>query len=173
MKTTSSSPSLTLNAVVVRSPLPTFPVVVRRPILRAVVIRCRRLPPSSAAIAVVIHRHCLPLPPSLPQPSSPLRCLCRRSPPALVLPRHSPPPNLASRHHLPPLLSATVVVVRRRHRCPPPRSSSVAAIIATQLSSASLATIVPSPLLSATRSFVLSPSTADRRHSCRLFRCPF
>ncbi len=145
-KTTSSSPSLTLNAVVVCSPLPTFPVVVRCPILRAVVVRCRHPPPSSATIAVVIRRSCLPLPPSLPQPSSSLRCLRRRSPPALVLPRHSPPPNLASRHHLPPSLSATVVVVRRRRCCPPLQSSSVAAIIATQLSLASLATVVPSPL---------------------------
>ncbi len=144
--TTSSSTSFTLNAVVVRSPLPTFPVVVRRPILHAIVVRCRRPLPSSAAIAVVVHRRCLPLSPSLPQPSSPLRCLRRRSPPALVLPRHSPPPDLASRHHLPPSSSATIVVVCRRRRCPPPWSSSVAAIIATQLSPASLATVVPSPL---------------------------
>ncbi len=145
-RTTSFSPSLRLNAIVVRSPLPTFPVVVRRPILRAVIVRCRRSPPSSATIAVVVRRRCLPLPPSSPQPSSPLRCLLHRSPPDLVLPRHSPPPDLASRHHLPPPSSATVVIVRRRRRCPPPRSSTVAAIIATQLSPASLTTVVPSPL---------------------------
>ncbi len=87
----------------------------------------------------------LPLPPFAPQPSSPLRCLRCLSPPALVLPHHSPPPDLASRRHLPPSSSATIVV-RRRRRCPPPRSSTVAAIIATQLSPASLATVVPSPL---------------------------
>ncbi len=138
-------PSLMLNAIVVRRPLPTFPVVVRRPISRALVVRCRRPPPSSAAIAVVVRRRCLPLPPSLPQPSSPIHCLRRLSQPALVLPRHSPPPDLASRRHPPPSSSATVVV-RRRRRCPPPRSSTVAAIIATQLSPASLATVVPSPL---------------------------
>ncbi len=145
LKTTSSSPSLMLNAIVVRSPLPTFPVVVRRPISHAIVVRCCRPPPSSAAITVVVRRCCLSLPPSLPQLSLPLRCLRHCSPPALILPRHSPLPDLASHHHLPLSSSATVVVVRRRRRCPPPRSSSVAAIIATQLSPASLATVVPSP----------------------------
>jgi hypothetical protein len=70
-------------------PLLSFPVIVRRPISQAVIIRRRpRTPPSSYA----------------------------------------------------------TVVVRRHRRCPPPRSSTVAAIIATQLSPASLATVVPSPL---------------------------
>ncbi len=115
-KTTLSSPSLTLNAVVVLRPLPTFPIVVRCPILRAVVVCCRRPPPSSATIAVVVCHRCLPLPPSLPQPSSPLRCLRHLLPPALVLPRHSPPPDLAS------------LLIRRRRR-PPPLSSGVAVIV--------------------------------------------
>jgi hypothetical protein len=144
-KTTSSSSSLMLNAVVVHHPLPTFPVVVRRPILHAIVIRCRCLLPLSAAIANVVCRCCLPLPLSLPQPSSPLRCLRCLLPPTLVLPCHSLLPNLASRHHPPPSLSATVIV-RRCHRCPQPGSSIFAANIATQLSLASLATVVPSPL---------------------------
>jgi hypothetical protein len=115
-KTTSSSPSLMLNAVIVLRPLPTFPVLVRRPILHAVVVRCRRPPPSSTTIAVVTRRRCLLLPPSLPQPSSPLCCLCHLLPPALVLPSHSRPPDLAS------------LIIRRRH-CPPPLSSGVAVIV--------------------------------------------
>ncbi len=127
------SPSLMLNAAVVRRPLPTFPVVVRCPILLAVIVRCHCPPPSSAAIAVVFCRRCLPLPPSSPQPSSPLCRLHCLSPPALILPRHSLPPDLASRCHLPPSSSATVVV-RCCHQCLPARSATVASIIATQLS---------------------------------------
>ncbi len=110
-----------LNAVVVCRPLPTSPVVVRRPISRAVVVRCRRPPPSSAAIAVVVHRRCLPLPPSSPQPSSPLRCLRRLSPPALVLPPHSLPP----RSHKP---SSSAAVVVCHCRSPPSPSLSAAAV---------------------------------------------
>ncbi len=112
-KTTLSSLSLMLIAVVVLRPLPTFPVLVRRPILHAVVVRCRCPLPSSATIAVVVRRCCFPLPPSLPQPSLPLHCLCHLLPPALVLPRHSPPPDLAS------------LVIRCRRR-PPALSSGVA-----------------------------------------------
>ena len=163
LKTTSSSPSLTLNAVVVRSPLPTFPVKVRRPISRAVVVRCRRPPPSllsstaavfrcrhlrrshhrhsavsavahrplssfpvivrrpisrvviicrrrrpppssSSAVAVVVrHRG---LPPS--QPSSPLSCLRRLSPPS-SLPHCSPPPDLACFRRPPPTVATAVI----------------------------------------------------------------
>ncbi len=127
-KTTSSSPSLMLNAVVVLRPLPTFPVVVRRPILRAIVVRCRCPPPSSATIAVVVRRRCLLLPPSLPQPSSPLRCLRHLLPPALVLSCHSPLPDLASlvirRHRRPPPLSSGVAVIVRRRDLPPSQPSS-------------------------------------------------
>ncbi len=102
-----------LNAVVVCRLLPTFPVVVRHPILRVIVIRCSHPLPLSAAIAVVVHRRCLPLLPSLPQPSLPLCCLCRLLLPTLVLPRHSLPLNLASRHHPPPSSSANAIVVPR------------------------------------------------------------
>ncbi len=162
LKTKLSSPSLMLNAIVVRRPLPTFPVVVRRSILRAIVIRCRRPPPLSAAIAVFRcrhlcrshHRHsavstvsrcplssfpftvivCRPIsravvirrrprpPPSLSavavvgrrrglppsQPSSPLSCLRRLSPPS-SLPHCSPPPNLACLLCPPPTVAAAVV----------------------------------------------------------------
>ncbi len=122
MKTTSSSPSLMLKAIIFHRPLPTFPVVVHLPILHAVVVRCRPPPPSSAAIAVVLRHRCLPLPPSLPQPSSPLFCLCRLLPPAHVLRRHSPPPNLASHRHPPPSSPTTVVICHHHCCCPPPRS---------------------------------------------------
>jgi hypothetical protein len=159
-KTTLSSPSLTRNAVVVRRPLPTFPVVVRRPISRAIVVRCLRPPPSSAAIAVfrcrhlrrshhchsavsavsrhplssfpiivrrtisgavVIRRRRRPppsssavavvvrrcgLPPS--QPSSPLSCLWRLSPPS-SLPHCSPPPDFACLRRPLPIVAAAVV----------------------------------------------------------------
>ncbi len=115
-KTTSSSPSLMLNAVVVLRPLPTFPVLVRQPILRAIVVRCCRPLPSSATIAVVVRCRCLPLQPSLPQPSSPLCFLCHLLPPTLVLPPHSLPPNLAS------------LIIRCHHR-PPPLSSGIAVIV--------------------------------------------
>jgi hypothetical protein len=128
LKTTSSSLSLMLNAVIVLRPLLTFPVVVCRPILCAVVLCCCRPPPSSTTIAFVVCRCCLLLLPSLPQPSSPLRCLCHLLPPALVLPRHSPPPNLASlvichRRRPPPLSSGIAVIVR--HRGLPPSQPSL------------------------------------------------
>jgi hypothetical protein len=150
-KTTSSSPSLMLNAVVVLCPLPTFPVLVRRPILRAVVARCHCPPPSSATIAVVVPRRCLPLPPSLPQPSSPLRCLRHLLPPTLVLPCHSPPPNLASLiirrcHHPPPLSSGIAVVVRRRG-LPPLQPSSPLSCLRRLSSPSSLPHCSPPPKL--------------------------
>ncbi len=154
-KTTLSSPSLMLNAVVVLRPLPTFPVLVRRPITRAIVVRCRRPPPSSATIAVVVRRRCLPLPPSLPQPSSPLRCLRHLFPPALVLPRHSPPPDLASliirrRHRPPPLLSGVAVIVRCRS-LPPSQPSSPLSCLRRLLSPSSLPHCSPPPELACLR----------------------
>ncbi len=156
-------------AVVVHHPFSSFPLVVRCPILHAIIVRCLRHPPlSSSGVAVVVVcrrwrppppwsaaaavittpclRRLLPpalvhpicsLPPNLPcrcrlplslsafavvvsrrrlpppQPSSPLLCLRRISPPTLVLPHCSLSPNHACRHHPPPMSSATVVV----HRC--------------------------------------------------------
>ncbi len=150
-KTTSSSPSLMLNAVVVLRPLPTFPIVVRRPILRAVVVHCRRPPPSSATIAVVVCRRCLPLPPSLPQPSSPLRCLCHLLPPALVLPRHSLPPNLASlvirSRRLPSPVSSGVAVIVYRRGLPPSQPSSPLSCLRRLSSPSSLPHCSPPPEL--------------------------
>jgi hypothetical protein len=150
-KTTSSSPSLMLIAVVVLCPLPTFPVVVRRPILRAVVVRCRCPLPSSATIAVVIRRRCLPLPPSLPQPSSPLRCLHHLLPPALVLPRHSLPPDLASliirRRRRPPQLSSGIAVIVRRRGLPPLQPSSPLSCLRRLSSPLSLPHCSPPPEL--------------------------
>ncbi len=150
-KTTLSSPSLMLNAVVVLRPLPTFHVLVRRPISHAVVVCCRRPPPSSATIAVVVRRCCLPLPPSLPQPPSPLRCLRHLLPPALVLPRHSPRPDLASliicrRHCLPPLSSGVAVIVRRRG-LPSLQPSSPLSCLRRILSPSSLPHCSPPPKL--------------------------
>jgi hypothetical protein len=66
--------SLLSNAVVVCRPLSSFPLVVRRPILRAlssdavIVCRCHcsPLPLLSSATIVVRHHHLLPLQPSLP-----------------------------------------------------------------------------------------------------------
>ncbi len=82
-----------------------------------VVRRCCRPPsPSSPTTAIVVR--CCHVP--LPQPSSPLRCLCHLSPPSLVLLHCSPPPNLACCCRLPPLSSATVVDrCRRTSACPP------------------------------------------------------
>ena len=86
-------------------PHSSFPVIVRRPILQAIVIRRRRHPPpSSSAVAVIVRRRGLP--PS--QPSSPLSCLRRLLPPS-SLPHCSPPPNLACLHR-PPLTVAAAVV---------------------------------------------------------------
>jgi hypothetical protein len=142
---TSSSPSLLPNAVVVFRLLSTFPLVVRRPSLHDVVVCCHCLPLSFTAIVVVICHRCLLLLPSLLQLLSPLRCLCPLLPPALVIPGHSPPPDLASHCHPLLLLSATVVIGHCcLHMLLP--SSNAAAIIATPLSPASLATITPSPL---------------------------
>ncbi len=148
-KTISSSPSLMFNAVVVLRPLPTFPVLVRRPISHAVVVHCRRPPPSSAIIAVVVHRRCLPLPPSLPQPSLPLCCLCHLLPSTLVFPRHSPPPDLASliicRRHRPPLLSSGVAVIVRRRGLPPSQPSLPLSCLRHLLSPSSLPHCSPPP----------------------------
>jgi hypothetical protein len=150
-KTTSSSPSLLLNAVVVLRLLPTFPVLVRRPILHAVVVRCHRLLPSFATIAVVVRRRCLPLPPPLPQPSSPLCCLHHLLPPALVLPRHSPPPDLASliirRRHCPPPLSSGVAVIFRRRGLPPLQPSLPLSCLQRLSSPSSLPYCGPPPKL--------------------------
>jgi hypothetical protein len=85
--------------------LSSFPVIVRRLILQAVVIRCRcRPPPSSSAVTVVVCRHGLP-----PlQPSSPLSCLRRLSPPS-SLPHCRPPANLTCLCHPLPTVAAAVV----------------------------------------------------------------
>ncbi len=77
--------------------------------------RCCLLLSIYAFTIVVRRRH---LPP--PQPSSPLRCLRRLSPPALILPHLSPLPNHACCCHPPLPSSATVVVHRHRtSTCPP------------------------------------------------------
>ncbi len=151
LKTTSSSPSLMFNAVIVLRPLPTFPVLVHRPILRAVVVRCRRPPPLSATIAVGVCRSCLPLPPSLPQPSSPLRCLRHLLPPALIFSRHSPLPDLASliihRRHRPPPLSSGVAVIVRRRGLPPSQPSLPLSCLRRLSSPSSLPHCSPPPEL--------------------------
>ncbi len=104
-----------------------FPVVVRCPILRAIVIchgNC--LPGLLSAVAAVVCCHRLP-----PlQPLLPLCCLRHLSPPTLVLPCRSPPPNLVCPHCLPPSLSTTIVNHHCRRR-PPLPSSATAAIITT------------------------------------------
>ncbi len=86
-------------------PLSSFPIIIRRPISRAIVIRQRRRPPpSSSAVAVVVHRRGLP-----PlQPSLPLSCLRRLLPPSF-LPHCSPPPHLACLRRPPPTVAAAVV----------------------------------------------------------------
>jgi hypothetical protein len=74
-------------------------------------LACRCRPPlllSASAVVVC----CRILPPL--QPSSPLHCLCRLSPSALVLLHCSPPPNHASCCCPPLSSSATVVVCHHR-----------------------------------------------------------
>jgi hypothetical protein len=62
-------------------------------------LACHCCPPLSlSAFAVIVRRRRLPP----PQPSSPLCCLRRLSPPGLVLPHCSPPLNHACRHCPPP-----------------------------------------------------------------------
>jgi hypothetical protein len=109
-KTTLSSPSVMLNAVVVCRPLPTFPVVVRRPISRAIVVRCLRPPPSSVAIAVFRCRH--------------LRRShhCHSAVSAVSRRPLSSIPVIVRR-----LISGAVVIRRRRR--PPPSLSAVAVIV--------------------------------------------
>jgi hypothetical protein len=94
----------TVSAIAHR-PLLSFPVRVRRPILRAIVI-CRRchLPPLLSTIAIVVRR--CGLPPS--QPSLPLSCLWCLLPPS-SLPHCCPPPNLVCLR-CPPPTAATAVV---------------------------------------------------------------
>ncbi len=154
-KTTSSSPSLTLNAVVVLRPLPTFPVLVCCPILHAVVVRCCRPTPASATIAVVVRRRCLPLPPSLPQPSLPLCCLRHLLPSALILPRHSLPPDLASliicRRHCPPPLLSGVAIIVCRCGLPPSQPSSPLSCLRHLSSPLSLPHCSPPPELACLR----------------------
>jgi hypothetical protein len=66
----------------------------------AIVVHCRRLPP--------------------PQPLSPLPCLHRLSPPALILTHCSPPPNHSCCCRLPSSSSATIIVCRpSTSTCPP------------------------------------------------------
>jgi hypothetical protein len=80
-------------------------------------LACHCCPPLLlSAFAIVIRRRRLPL----PQPSSPLRCLCHLSPPTLVLPHCTPPPNQAYCCRPPPPSSATVIIRRCRtstHPC--------------------------------------------------------
>ncbi len=114
------------NAVVVRCPFSSFPLIVHCPILRAVVVHCLRcLPLSSSVIAIIVVRHCQCPPPPWSAAAAVITTLClhRLLPSTLVHPLCSPPPKHACRC-LPPLsLSAFVVVIRRR--ClPPPQPSS-------------------------------------------------
>ncbi len=75
-------------------PLSSFPVIVRRPILQAIIIRRRRHPPPPlSAVAIIVRRRGL----SPSQPSSPLSYLQRLLSPS-SLPHCSPPPNLACLH---------------------------------------------------------------------------
>jgi hypothetical protein len=116
----------TVSAVSCR-PISSFPIIVRRPILQAIVIRHRCHPPSlSSAVSVVVcHRHLPPL-----QPSLPLHCIWHHLP-LLSLPHCSPPPNLACLCCPPPQSSSAPVVVCHRPLCLPTPSSIAAAIIAT------------------------------------------
>jgi hypothetical protein len=113
--------SLLSNAVVVCRPLSSFPLVVCRLILRAVIVRrlCHQ-PLSLSAIAIVVvcgRRH--PPPPSSAV-AAVIATLCLRHlpPPALVLPLRSSPPNLACRCCLLLSLSAFTVVVCCRRLLP-------------------------------------------------------
>ena len=101
----------TISAVSCR-PLSSFPSIVCRLILQAVIIRRQHHPPpSTSAITVIVCRHHL----QLLQPSSPLCCRWRCSPPS-SLPRCIPPPDLACLCCPPPQpLFAPVIIVRRRH----------------------------------------------------------
>ncbi len=76
------------------SPLPNF-LCCCRPLL------------SLSAFAVIVHRRHLPL----PQPSSPLRCLHRLSPPAIVFPHCSLLPNHACCCCPPPSSSASIIAI--------------------------------------------------------------
>ncbi len=85
-------------------PLSSFPVIVRRPISRAVDIRrCRHPPLSSSAVAVVVRRRGL----QQSQPSLPLSCL-RRLSPLSSLPHCSPSPDLACLRRPLPTVAAAV-----------------------------------------------------------------
>jgi hypothetical protein len=108
--------SLLSNAVVVCRPLSSFPLIVHRPILHAVVVRRICRPPlSSSAIAVVVvcRHHCPPPSSSASAAIIATPCLHRLLPPALVLPLCSLPPNLACHCRSPLSLSAFTLVVRR------------------------------------------------------------
>jgi hypothetical protein len=81
-------------------PLLSFPIIVRCPILHAVVVlhcRCPPLPLLSAT--TVFHTTAIIT----------THCLRHLSPPALVLPHHSLPPNLTCRCCLPPSSSAVAI----------------------------------------------------------------
>jgi hypothetical protein len=121
-------PSLLSNAVVVRRPLSSFPLVVHRPILRTVVVR--RLHPlpllsSTVAVVVVCRHRCPPPPSSAVAAVIATLCLCLQCllPPALVLPLCSLRPNLACCCCPPLSLSAFAVVVCHQ-LLPPPQPSS-------------------------------------------------
>jgi hypothetical protein len=148
-----------INAIIICRPLFSFPIIVHRPILRAIVVCCHHYPPPlSSATAIVVHCRS---PFLLPLLSA-----------ALVIRRHHCSPPLPSSAAvvicchccLPPLLSAVVVVIHSRCRHPPlssfaavvicrhcchpplPSLSAASAIIATLLSLPSLATCAhPSP----------------------------
>jgi hypothetical protein len=118
-------------AVVVCPPFSSFPLVVRRPISHAVVVRRLRHPPplSSDDVVICCCRRCLP-PPSMSTAAITAAaaviatpCLGRLLPPALIHPLCSSLLNLICRCCLLLPLSTFVVVVRCR-RLPPPQSSS-------------------------------------------------
>jgi hypothetical protein len=118
--------SLLSNPVVVCRPLSSFLLIVRCPILRAVIVRRLCHPPllsSTVAVVIVRRRQRLPPPSSASAAITATPCLCCLLPPALVLPLCSLPLNLACCCRPPLLLSAFAIVVRRSH-LPLPQPSS-------------------------------------------------
>ncbi len=132
--------SLLSNAVIVCRMLSSFPLVVRHPILRAIIVSRLRHPllsPSAVTVVVIHRRRCPPPPSSASAAIIATLCLRPLSPPTLVLPFCSLPPNLACRvvrcYCCPPSPSLSAAAVF--HRCSHHHHSAVSAVSHCPLSS--------------------------------------